>query len=83
MQLGTFILCNKHIAQYERTHFQSFLYCAFLLPKTDTTDVKEDYMRTEPVTMNEFAEAVRQDLQERLSGMYPQLQVNIQHVDKL
>lgn len=40
-------------------------------------------MRTEPVTINEFAEAVRQDLQERLSGMYPQLQVNIQHVEKL
>lgn len=40
-------------------------------------------MRTEPVTMNEFAEAVRQDLQERLSGMYPELQVNILQVNKL
>ena len=63
--------------------FRVFSTALFLLPKTDSTDVKEDHMRTEPVTMNEFAEAVRQDLQERLSGMYPQLQVNIQHVEKL
>ena len=40
-------------------------------------------MRTEPVTMNDFAEAVRKDLQDNLSELFPGVTVNIQQVDKI
>ena len=40
-------------------------------------------MRTEPVTMNDFADAVRNDLQENLEGVFPGITVSVQQVDKI
>lgn len=40
-------------------------------------------MRTEPVTMNDFADAVRNDLQENLEGIFPGITVSVQQVDKI
>ena len=40
-------------------------------------------MRTEPATMNEFADFVRKDLQENLEGIFPGIKVSVQQVDKI
>ena len=40
-------------------------------------------MRNEPVTMNEFASSVREDLQENLEILFPGIKVEVQMVDKI
>ena len=40
-------------------------------------------MRNEPVTMNEFANSVRQDLQDNLEILFPGIKVEVQMVDKI
>lgn len=40
-------------------------------------------MRTEIATMNDFAEAVREEMQDRLSTLFPGIKAEVQQVDKI
>ena len=40
-------------------------------------------MRTETATINDFAESVREEMQERLSGRFPGITVDVEQVEKI
>ena len=48
-----------------------------------TVEKEELSMRNEPVTMNDFADSVREELQNDLGVLFPGIKVVVQQVDKI